>query len=164
MKIHLTERDGLSLWCPCILYGKTQERKTGEKNTFLCFKKVQGLSSPAQLLGLQFRDPSVSGSYLGQANYLLGAKFQHQLACTSFQTPWLIETSYSKHHKELARLADEYISGSNGNIAVILGLDIEYGVGSRTASLSIWRPRLLPDPDEKEAVLLETFSVASLFP
>ena len=71
----------------------------------------------------------------------------------------VIETSYSQHHKELAGLADEYISGSNGNIAVILGLDIEYGVGSRTASLSIWQPRLLPDPDEKEAVLLETFSV-----
>ena len=71
----------------------------------------------------------------------------------------VIETSYSQHHKELAGLADEYISGSDGNIAVILGLDIEYGVGSRTASLSIWRPRLLPDPNEKEAVLLETFSV-----
>ena len=42
---------------------------------------------------------------------------------------------------------------------MILGLDIEYGVGSRSASLSSWRPRLLPDPDEKEAVLLETFSV-----
>ena len=33
----------------------------------------------------------------------------------------VIETSYSQHHKELPRLADEYISGSNGNIAVILG-------------------------------------------
>lgn len=32
----------------------------------------------------------VSGSYSRQANYLLGAKFQHQLACTSFQTPWSI--------------------------------------------------------------------------
>ena len=71
----------------------------------------------------------------------------------------MIETSYSQHHKELAGLANEYISGSDDNIAVMLGLDIEYGVGSRTASLSIWRPRLLPDPDEKEVVLLETFSV-----
>ena len=71
----------------------------------------------------------------------------------------MIETLYSQHHKELAGLADEYISGSDGNIAVILGLDIEYGVGPRTSSLSIWRPRVLPDLDEKEAVLLETFSV-----
>ena len=71
----------------------------------------------------------------------------------------MIETSYSQHHKELAGLADEYISGSDGNIAVILGLDIEYGVGFRTASLFIWRPRVLSDPDENEVVLLETFSV-----
>ncbi len=63
----------------------------------------------------------------------------------------VIETSYSQHHKELARLADNNISGSDGNIAVILRLDIEYGVGSRTASLLfIWRPRVLPDLDEKE--------------
>lgn len=71
----------------------------------------------------------------------------------------MIETSYSQHHKELTRLADEYVSGSDDNTAVILGLDIEYGVGSRTASLFIWRPRVLPDTDEKEAVLLEAFSV-----
>ena len=44
-------------------------------------------------------------------------------------------------------------------ISVTLGLNFEYGVRSRTSSLSTWRPRLLPDPNEKEAVLLETFSV-----
>ena len=69
----------------------------------------------------------------------------------------VVETSYSQHHKELARLADEYISGSDGNIAVILGLDTEYGVGSKTASLSIWQPRLVPDPKKKEVILPETF-------
>lgn len=71
----------------------------------------------------------------------------------------VIEKSYSQHHKELGRLADEYISGSDGNIAVVLGLDIEYGVGFKKASLSIWRPRLVPDLEKKEAVLLETFGV-----
>ena len=56
-------------------------------------------------------------------------------------------------------MADEYISGSDGNIAMILGLDIEYGVESKKASLSIWRARLVPDPEKEEGVLLETFSV-----
>ena len=71
----------------------------------------------------------------------------------------MIETSYSQRQKDLARLADEYVSGSDGNIATILGLDTEYGVGSKMASLSIWRPRLVPDPEKEEAVLLETFRV-----
>ncbi len=71
----------------------------------------------------------------------------------------VIETSYSQRQKDLTRLADEYISGSDGNIAMVLRLDIEYGVESKKASLSIWRPRLVPDPEKEEAVLLETFSV-----
>jgi len=70
----------------------------------------------------------------------------------------IIETSYSQQHKVLRRLADEYICGSDGNIAAILGLDIEYGVGSKEAPLSIWRPRVVPDPDEKKATILEMFS------
>jgi len=55
----------------------------------------------------------------------------------------------------LARLADDYICGSDGNISVVLGLDIEYGVGSKRASISTWRPRLAPDPKNKEGVVLE---------
>lgn len=43
----------------------------------------------------------------------------------------VIETSYSQQQKELTRLVDEYVSGSDRNIAVVLGLDIEYGVGSK---------------------------------
>lgn len=70
----------------------------------------------------------------------------------------IIETSYSQQHTVLRRLADEYICGSDGNIAAILGLDIEYGVGSKKVSLSIWRPRVVPDPDGKDAVVLEMFS------
>lgn len=71
----------------------------------------------------------------------------------------VIETLYSQRQKDLARLADEYVSGFDENIATILGLDIEYGVGSKMASLFIWRSRLVPDPEKEDAVLLETFSV-----
>ena len=70
----------------------------------------------------------------------------------------VIETSYPQRQKELTRLADEHISCSDGNIAIVLGLDIEYGIGSKKASLSIWRARLVPDPEKEEGVLLETFS------
>ena len=44
-------------------------------------------------------------------------------------------------------------------LPLVLGLDIEYGIGSKKASLSIWQPRLVPDPEKEEGVLLETFSV-----
>ena len=71
----------------------------------------------------------------------------------------VIETSYSQHQEELARLADEYICGSDGNIGVVLGLDIAYGVGSKRASISIWRPSLAPDPQNKEGVILKTVGV-----
>ena len=71
----------------------------------------------------------------------------------------VIETSYSQRQKDLTKLADEYISGFNGIIAMILGLDIEYGVESKKASLSMWRPRLVPDPEKEEGVLLEMFSI-----
>lgn len=42
---------------------------------------------------------------------------------------------------------------------MVLGLDIEYGVGSKKASVSIWRPRLAPDPEKIEGVLLDTVGV-----
>ena len=58
----------------------------------------------------------------------------------------VIETSYSQQHKDLAMLADDYICGSDGNISVVLGLDIDYGAGSKKASVSIWRPQLASDP------------------
>ena len=42
---------------------------------------------------------------------------------------------------------------------MVLGLDIEYCVKLKKASLSIWRSRLVPDPEKEEDVLLETFSI-----
>ena len=40
-----------------------------------------------------------------------------------------------------------------------LGLDIEYGVGSKKASVSSWRPRLSSDPENKAGVLLEMVGI-----
>ncbi|KAL2040037.1 hypothetical protein N7G274_007440 [Stereocaulon virgatum] len=80
------------------------------------------------------------------------------------QYPLVIETSYSQKYKDLARLADEYICGSDGNIGVVLGLDIEYRVGSKRASVSIWRPKFAPDPQNKEDMILEMVGVQEANP
>jgi hypothetical protein len=50
--------------------------------------------------------------------------------------------SYSQKRKELGRLADDYILGSDGNIRVVVGLDIGYGA-SEKATLSVWRARIM---------------------
>ena len=82
------------------------------------------------------------------------------LAHADSQYPSLvIETSYSKRQKNLAQLANDYICGSDGNIAVILGFDIEYDSGSKRATVSIWRPQIAPDLEEEGAFVLETLNV-----
>jgi hypothetical protein len=71
----------------------------------------------------------------------------------------VIETSYSQTQKNLAHLADDYVCGSDGNIAVVLGFDIQYGVQSKRAALSVWRPRTVKDEEgAEEARILETVS------
>ena len=57
------------------------------------------------------------------------------------------------------RLTNEYISGFNENIIIILRLDIKYNVKSKKMSLSIWRSRLVRNLEKEEDVLLKMFSV-----
>jgi hypothetical protein len=72
------------------------------------------------------------------------ASFAH----TESQYPSVvIETSYSRQQKDLARLAGHYICGSDGNISIVLGFDIEYGCEINEAAISIWRPKLMPVVD-----------------
>jgi hypothetical protein len=49
----------------------------------------------------------------------------------------VIEVSYSQKRKDLRDLADDYILESDGGIALVVGLDIEYR-GSRQATVSTW--------------------------
>jgi hypothetical protein len=67
----------------------------------------------------------------------------------------LIEISYSQKRKDLSRLADNYIIGSDGNIKVVVGLDIEYR-GTQTASLSIWRPQVKVSDEDGQKELIAT--------
>lgn len=93
------------------------------------------------------------------------ASFYHSQA----QYPGIVlEVSYSQKRKDLARLADEYILGSDGNIPVVVGLDIEYS--GKEATLSIWRPQfLVNDAGEEELQAEQTVinqvwtSTSSLF-
>jgi hypothetical protein len=76
--------------------------------------------------------------------------FQHSKA----QYPGvIIEVSYSQKRKDLPRLADDYILGSDGNIRAVIGLDIEYR--GKMATLSVWRPRVLINNDGSEELQAE---------
>jgi hypothetical protein len=54
----------------------------------------------------------------------------------------VIEASYPQKRKDLGRLADDYILGSNANIQVVVGIDIDCESGKK-ATLSVWRPDIV---------------------
>lgn len=71
-----------------------------------------------------------------RGNHSPDIQFQHAYA----KYPGvIIEIAYSQKIKALAVLAEEYIVGSNGNIRVVIGIDIDYR-GTNKASISVWRP------------------------
>lgn len=61
----------------------------------------------------------------------------------------IIEVSFSQKEKELKDLAEDYILGSDGNIRVVIGLDIEYKQ-SKKATISVWRPQYVEHRDGRE--------------
>ncbi|KAK4446492.1 hypothetical protein QBC34DRAFT_411313 [Podospora aff. communis PSN243] len=63
----------------------------------------------------------------------------------------VIEVSYSQDGKDLKKLASDYILRSNGDIKVVLGIDINYGEKS---TVSVWRPHYVEEEGE-ELELLE---------
>jgi hypothetical protein len=61
----------------------------------------------------------------------------------------VIEVSFSQKEKELKDLAEDYILGSDGNIQVVIGLNIEYKQ-SKKATFSVWRPQYVKHEDGQE--------------
>lgn len=62
---------------------------------------------------------------------------------------WLgivIEVSFSQKERMLKDLAKDYILGLDGNIRVVVGLDIEYKQ-LRKATLLVWRPQFIENED-----------------
>ncbi|ORX95175.1 hypothetical protein BCR34DRAFT_579473 [Clohesyomyces aquaticus] len=67
----------------------------------------------------------------------------------------IIEVAYSQKRKDLGRLAEEYLLDSDASVQVVVGLDIEYGKGSRKATLSTWRTNLFHTADGDELRVVE---------
>ncbi|SLM35946.1 hypothetical protein LPUS_05356 [Lasallia pustulata] len=64
----------------------------------------------------------------------------------------VIEVSHSQKRKDLERLADDYILGSESEIRVVVGLDIEYKMNKK-ATLSVWQPSIvINEAGEKELI------------
>jgi hypothetical protein len=70
----------------------------------------------------------------------------------------VIEVSHSTKRKRLRELADTYLVRSAGNIALTIGIDIEYDK-SEKAVISVWRPQyVVDDAGHKDLISVETIS------
>lgn len=77
------------------------------------------------------------------------AQFQHRDA----KYPGVVlEVSYSQDGKDLRKLARDYIQYSNGDIKVVIGINLEYR-SSREATLSVWHPRYIHEDGEEWDIL-----------
>lgn len=116
---------------------------------------AQGSSSSAVFAGNIENSASAELSFedTEYGSHRPDASFQHYEA----QYPGVIlELSYSQKKKDLSRLAHDYILGSDANICVVIGIDVEYK-GSKKASVSIWRPHIeVNDAGEKELSVVQT--------
>ncbi|KAF2726979.1 hypothetical protein EJ04DRAFT_539181 [Polyplosphaeria fusca] len=94
---------------------------------------------PARSTEIEFPAEDVQAS--GRSKYEPDASFWHENA----QYPGVIvEVAYSQKKKRLDRLAEDYLLDSDASVQVVVGLDIEYGKrGSRQATLSVWRTRMI---------------------
>ncbi|KAI1826349.1 hypothetical protein F4861DRAFT_497987 [Xylaria intraflava] len=92
-------------------------------------------------------DPRLSGAVLKRDPDL---QFQHQKAVY----PGLVlEISHSQDGKDLRKLAWDYIQCSNGNVKVVIGIDINYG--STSSTVSLWRPKFIQEEGELDVLDVE---------
>jgi hypothetical protein len=75
------------------------------------------------------------------------AQFQH---CSAAYPGVVLEVSYSRNGK-LEKLAWEYIMKSNGNIKVVIGINIKYD--GKVSTVSLWRPAYLQEEGEEFDIL-----------
>ena len=67
----------------------------------------------------------------------------------------VVEVSYSQDGKDLRRLAQDYILYSNGDIKLVIGVDLNYR--GKPSTVSLWRPKFTKSEDGLD---LETFEDA----
>jgi hypothetical protein len=68
----------------------------------------------------------------------------------------VIEVSYSQK-RDLPRLADDYILGSDSDIRVVIGLEVDYK--GKMATISVWRPRIQTSDTGEELVAEQTVKI-----
>jgi hypothetical protein len=118
--------------------------KVGERGTVGEF--VQSIRSSGSA-SIRFADPEFG-------RHDPDASFKHLKA----QFPGVVfEVSYTQKRRDLQRIADDYILGSDGSIRLVVGIDIDYR--GKCATLSTWRPEFqVTDAGEKELVARKTIS------
>jgi hypothetical protein len=75
------------------------------------------------------------------------AQFQH---CLAAYPGVVVEVSYSQNGN-LRKLAWEYILNSNGNIKVVIGIDVKYD--GKESTVSLWRPAYVREEGEDLDIL-----------
>ncbi|GFF61396.1 hypothetical protein IFM51744_10672 [Aspergillus udagawae] len=71
------------------------------------------------------------------------AQFQH---CLAAYPGVVVEVSYSQNGN-LRKLASEYIMNSNGNIKVVIGINVKYD--GKESTVSLWRPAYVQEEGEE---------------
>lgn len=74
----------------------------------------------------------------------------------------VLEVSYSQQRKDLAKIADDYVIGSGGDIAVVVGIDIDYK-NTTEARVMVWRPLVVEDDTGQTFVSDLAFSGVSIY-
>lgn len=77
------------------------------------------------------------------------AQFQHPEAA---YPGVVVEISYAQKGKDLKKLAWDYIMHSNGNIRIVIGIDVGYG-DTKTSTLSLWRASCIREEGEDLDIL-----------
>jgi hypothetical protein len=77
------------------------------------------------------------------------AQFQHPDA---LYPGVVVEISYAQKGSDLRKLAWDYIMHSNGNIKVVIGIDINYG-DTKESTLSLWRSSYIKEEGEELDIL-----------
>ncbi|KEY66211.1 hypothetical protein S7711_09224 [Stachybotrys chartarum IBT 7711] len=68
----------------------------------------------------------------------------------------VLEISYSQARKRLRKLAQDYILYSNGNIKLVIGIDINYkNKESQEATVSLWRPKYTRQDEDDDVLEVE---------
>ena len=71
----------------------------------------------------------------------------------------ILETAYSQRGEDLKEIAHQYLMGSDGNIRLVIGCNIEYELRSRKATVSLWQPDFMINPTNATRTILKSIQI-----